>query len=86
MTTPAERLDAIRRIALATLPTPLEDAPRLARHLGLSRLLIKRDDQTGLAIGGNKARKLEYDLRRDPSERAAMSSSRSAARNRTTRR
>ncbi len=60
MTTPAERLDAIRRIALATLPTPLEEAPRLAAHLGLSRLCVKRDDRTGLALGGNKARKLEY--------------------------
>jgi len=55
-------LDSIDRLILADLPTPLEDAPRLAHHIGLSRLLIKRDDQTGLAIGGNKARKLEYDF------------------------
>lgn len=55
-------IDTIPRASLAQLPTPLEDAPRLARHLGLSRLLIKRDDQTGLAMGGNKARKLEYDF------------------------
>ncbi len=54
--------DAIPRIPLAHLPTPLEEAPRLAAHLGLSRLLVKRDDQTGLAMGGNKARKLEYDF------------------------
>lgn len=33
---------------------------RLSRHLGGPRLLIKRDDQTGLAMGGNKTRKLEY--------------------------
>ena len=55
-------LDAIGRAPLAVLPTPLQEAPRLARHLGLSRLLVKRDDATGLAMGGNKARKLEYDL------------------------
>lgn len=45
---------------LANLPTPLEELPRLAAHLGLSKLMIKRDDLTGLAGGGNKARKLEY--------------------------
>jgi len=33
---------------------------RLSRHLGGPRLLIKRDDQTGLGLGGNKTRKLEY--------------------------
>jgi 1-aminocyclopropane-1-carboxylate deaminase/D-cysteine desulfhydrase-like pyridoxal-dependent ACC family enzyme len=42
------------------LPTPLEAAPRLAESLGLEQLWIKRDDLTGLALGGNKARKLEY--------------------------
>ncbi len=55
-------LDSIGRVPLAVLPTPRQEAPRLARHLGLSRLLVKRDDATGLAMGGNKARKLEYDL------------------------
>ena len=54
------RLDEMDRVSLAHLPTPLDDAPRLAEHLGLKRLLLKRDDQTGLALGGNKARKLEY--------------------------
>ena len=57
-----DRLDSIGRVPLADLPTRLQEAPRLARHLGLSRLLVKRDDTTGLAMGGNKARKLEYDL------------------------
>ena len=55
-------LDAIPRVPLAILPTPVSEAPRLAAYLGLSRLLVKRDDLTGLAMGGNKARKLEYDL------------------------
>lgn len=48
------------RIPLAHLPTPVEDLPRLTRELGGARLLIKRDDQTGLAGGGNKTRKLEF--------------------------
>jgi D-cysteine desulfhydrase family pyridoxal phosphate-dependent enzyme len=54
----------MRRVPLATLPTPLHELPRLREALGGSsrspRLLIKRDDLTGLALGGNKARKLEY--------------------------
>lgn len=62
MTEVSARLDAIERVKLADLPTPIEDAPRLAHHAGLGRLLVKRDDKTGLALGGNKARKLEYDL------------------------
>jgi len=45
-----------RRLSLATLPTPLEVAGRLPSG---RRLLIKRDDLTGLGMGGNKARKLE---------------------------
>jgi D-cysteine desulfhydrase family pyridoxal phosphate-dependent enzyme len=55
-------LNEIPRIKLANLPTPLAEAPRLANKIGLSKLLIKRDDLTGLAGGGNKARKLEYDF------------------------
>jgi D-cysteine desulfhydrase family pyridoxal phosphate-dependent enzyme len=55
-------IDSIPQVRLADLPTPLDDAPRLAAALGLKHLLIKRDDQTGLAMGGNKARKLEYDF------------------------
>jgi len=48
------------RARFAHLPTPLDEAPRLAAALGLRRLLIKRDDCTGLAGGGNKTRKLEF--------------------------
>jgi D-cysteine desulfhydrase len=62
MKSASEILDAVERVPLADLPTPLQEAPRLAGHLGLQRLLIKRDDATGLAMGGNKARKLEYDF------------------------
>ena len=59
---PVDCLDRIPRVLLADLPTPLQEVPRLSRTIGLKRLLIKRDDQTGLAMGGNKARKLEYDF------------------------
>jgi D-cysteine desulfhydrase family pyridoxal phosphate-dependent enzyme len=48
------------RIRLGTLPTPLEELPRLTQALGGPRLFIKRDDETGLAGGGNKTRKLEF--------------------------
>ncbi len=48
------------RVDLAHLPTPVEKLERLSRHLGGPELLIKRDDQTGLALGGNKTRKLEF--------------------------
>ena len=58
----AARFDVERfpRVSLGHGPTPLEEMPRLAAHLGGPPLLVKRDDCTGLALGGNKVRKLEY--------------------------
>jgi len=56
------RLSTIPRIRLAALPTPLEEAPRLAEALGGPRILIKREDLTGVAFGGNKIREFEYSL------------------------
>lgn len=57
-------LGAQPRIRLVNLPTPLQEAPRLREALGgadrCPRILIKRDDLTGLAFGGNKGRKLEF--------------------------
>jgi D-cysteine desulfhydrase family pyridoxal phosphate-dependent enzyme len=53
-------LTAISRLHFAHLPTPIETLPRLSETLGGPHLLIKRDDQTGLAFGGNKTRKLEF--------------------------
>ena len=50
----------ISRLNFAHLPTPIEELPRLSDHLAGPRILIKRDDQTGLAFGGNKTRKLEF--------------------------
>lgn len=48
------------RLTLAHLPTAIEPLPHLSDWLGGPRLFIKRDDQTGLALGGNKTRKLEF--------------------------
>ena len=50
----------ISRLHFAHLPTPIEELPRLSQALGGPHLMIKRDDQTGLAFGGNKTRKLEF--------------------------
>jgi D-cysteine desulfhydrase len=50
----------ISRLHFAHLPTPIEELPRLSDALAGPRILVKRDDQTGLAFGGNKTRKLEF--------------------------
>ncbi len=52
------------RAVLGHWPTPLERAERLSAALGGPEIWIKRDDCTGLAIGGNKTRKLEFLLGR----------------------
>ena len=54
------RLEALERVHLAHLPTPLEPLDRLSEELGGPRIWMKRDDCTGLLTGGNKTRKLEY--------------------------
>jgi len=48
------------RSRLGFLPTPVMELKRLSSRLGGPRLFIKRDDQSGVACGGNKVRKLEY--------------------------
>ena len=48
------------RVRLAALPTPLIRAPRLAQVVGAGALYVKRDDLTGFAFAGNKARPLEF--------------------------
>ena len=59
------RLDAVLaplpRVAIGTWPTPLVRLTRLGEALGLD-LWVKRDECSGLALGGNKARKLEFVL------------------------
>ncbi len=55
-------LSMLPRFPLLSGPTPLQRATNLEVSLGSRspRIYIKRDDLTGLAYGGNKARKLEY--------------------------
>lgn len=53
-------MNQISRLQFAHLPTPVEELPRLSEALKGPRILVKRDDQTGLAFCGNKTRKLEF--------------------------
>jgi D-cysteine desulfhydrase/L-cysteate sulfo-lyase len=58
-----ERIGRLPRVPIALKPTPLHEAPNLARALGGGpRIFIKRDDLTGVALGGNKLRNLEFRL------------------------
>lgn len=56
------QLGGIPRLHLGEFPTPLQELKNLGRELGGPRIFVKRDDQTGLGLGGNKLRKLEYAL------------------------
>jgi 1-aminocyclopropane-1-carboxylate deaminase/D-cysteine desulfhydrase-like pyridoxal-dependent ACC family enzyme len=68
MAEPILTLDRLRaavgrlpRVPLAHLPTPLDEAPRFSAALGRGvRVFLKRDDCTGLLLGGNKARHNEF--------------------------
>ena len=55
-----ERIRQFPAETLSHLPTPLEYMPSLTHMLKGPKIYIKRDDQTGLAFGGNKARKLDF--------------------------
>jgi len=63
-----ERIARAPRVRLALIPTPLQEAPNLTRALDGPRILIKRDDLTGVAFGGNKLRNLEFRLARTMAE------------------
>lgn len=67
---PSTTLAGVPRLSLGTYPTPLDEAPNLRRALGprCPRILVKRDDLTGFGLGGNKVRKLEYELAPDRTE------------------
>lgn len=49
-----------KKFPLCFLPTPCHALKNLSEEFPDYRIYIKRDDLTGLATGGNKARKLEY--------------------------
>lgn len=57
-----EALDRLPRVSLGNFPTPLDHLSRLSALLEGPRILMKREDLSGLAMGGNKARVLEYVL------------------------
>ena len=52
-------LNDFPRIPLAVLPTPIQKLENISRILG-TNVYIKRDDLTGIGLGGNKVRKLEF--------------------------
>ncbi|MFA3783727.1 D-cysteine desulfhydrase family protein [Melioribacteraceae bacterium 4301-Me] len=54
------RIKKLHRINLGFFPTPIHELKRLSNFLGGPKIFIKRDDLTGLALGGNKTRKLEF--------------------------
>ncbi len=60
------RIAQVPRVKIAITPTPLIEAPNLAKHLVPNgdgpRIFVKRDDLTGVAFGGNKLRNLEFRL------------------------
>lgn len=47
------------RISIGVFPTPVQKLDNVSRLLG-TQVYVKRDDLTGLGLGGNKVRKLEY--------------------------
>ncbi len=55
-----EAIAKLPRTRIGCYPTPLMEAEHLSKVLGGPRILIKRDDLTGLALGGNKCRKFEF--------------------------
>lgn len=59
MTSVSDLLAPFPRAALMGGPTPLERLGNLSEQLDLD-LWIKRDDLTGLSLGGNKTRQLEF--------------------------
>ena len=54
-----KRIEDFPRIPLAVLPTPIQKLENVSRLLG-TNIYIKRDDMTGIGLGGNKVRKLEF--------------------------
>src|SRR5215831_20208085 len=64
-----ERIATVPRLDIALKQTPLEEARNLSRVLGGPRIFVKRDDLTGVALGGNKLRNLEFRLARAMAER-----------------
>jgi L-cysteate sulfo-lyase len=56
------KINQLERVGIGVFPTPFEALPRLQAELGGPNLYVKRDDMTGVALGGNKVRQLDYIL------------------------
>ena len=57
-----EKIQQLPQVDIGHFPTPLEACPRLSEALGGPRILIKREDCSGLAFGGNKVRQLTFTI------------------------
>ena len=57
-----EKIKQLPQVDIGHFPTPLEECPRLSEALGGPRILIKREDCSGLAFGGNKVRQLTFTI------------------------
>ena len=57
-----QRITKIPQVDIGHFPTPLEECPRLSEALGGPRIYIKREDCSGLAMGGNKVRQLTFTI------------------------
>ena len=57
-----QKVDQIPQVDLGYFPTPLQECPRLSETLGGPRILMKREDCSGLAFGGNKVRQLTFTI------------------------
>ena len=57
-----EKIQQLPQVDIGHFPTPLEECPRLSEALGGPRILIKREDCSGLAFGGNKVRQLTFTI------------------------
>ena len=70
MTSRLGKFNQFPRAQLAMVPTPIEPMPNLSKVLAGPNLFVKRDDLTGLAMGGNKARQIEFYLGEAIAQRA----------------
>ncbi len=66
-------IEQVPRVPLAAIPTPIQEAPNLTRALGGPRVLVKREDLTGLGFGGNKVRHMEFCMAHAVSQGADVS-------------
>ena len=57
-----QKIHQLPQVDIGHFPTPLEECPRLSEALGGPRILIKREDCSGLAFGGNKVRQLTFTI------------------------